>query len=232
MGSAVAAVGSVKAGLCPHGMPPAACPICSGMMGGGATANRKTNPPPGEMTYHQCVIMGQILEMQRKAAQRREDAAQNHLVAMQQFYTSMDKMSAQLKNFIQTMTGNPSPAIKAAVFVAANIILPIVTALRNLPTNIHKAMEFINQKLADITSKLTAIYGEIKTALLKKADEIFKNVKKKIISLFHIFETTEENSEEKEIETEKRIFELKTFIHELYSKLTEEEEKNEHNTLQ
>ena len=88
----------------------------------------------------------------------------------------------------------------------------------------------LSQKLADISDKLTAVYGEIKAAIAKKISETFKDIKKKIKSLFGIFEPTDIDSEDKKVDEAKRTFELKTFIHKLYKKL-KNGEKDESNSI-
>jgi L-rhamnose mutarotase len=78
----------------------------------------------------------------------------------------------------------------------------------------------ITQKLADISDKIAAVYGEIKTAIEKKISDFSNNLKKKLKSLFSIFGTENSDNEEKKIEDEKRVFELKTFIHKIYEKIS------------
>ena len=40
---------------CPHGNPIGACPICSGMGGGGISKNRDKPRRAGEMSYNECL---------------------------------------------------------------------------------------------------------------------------------------------------------------------------------
>ena len=74
--------------------------------------------------------------------------------------------------------------------------------------------------------------GELKAAINKKVSEFFKDVKKKLKSLFSIFVQTPDNDAEDDniIDEAKRLFELKTFIHELYQKInqTEKDLEDEH----
>ena len=52
-----AAANSIQnSGKCPHGLPPGACPICSGMGGGGGIRRDKDKPRvAGEMSYNECM---------------------------------------------------------------------------------------------------------------------------------------------------------------------------------
>ena len=82
-------------------------------------------------------------------------------------------------------------------------------------------MDSIRQKVFDIQDKLNAMFGEFKSSVDKKVSEALANFKKKITMLFQVDETTETTEEEKEIEEDKRIFEVKTFINDLYNKITQ-----------
>ena len=73
---------------------------------------------------------------------------------------------------------------------------------------------------------MTAIYGEIKSAVQKKVSEVLSNIKKKLKSIFFISDTEEADDEDKKIDEAKKTFELKTFIHKLYKKLKNEDEKD------
>ena len=53
MSNAVQQVNKLNAGLCPHGLPPGACPICSGMGGGGGKRVGERPQKAGEMTKFQ-----------------------------------------------------------------------------------------------------------------------------------------------------------------------------------
>ena len=58
MSTNVQSVSSIKSGTCPHGMAPGACPICSGMGGGGSSRVGERPQKAGEMSYHQCAMIG------------------------------------------------------------------------------------------------------------------------------------------------------------------------------
>ena len=88
----------------------------------------------------------------------------------------------------------------------------------------EKAIEMVN--IADISDKLTAIYGELKAAIGEKISKFTSDLKKKLKSLFFVFGTQETDDEDKKIDEAKRTFELKTFIHQLYKKLKGEDEKD------
>ena len=63
----------------------------------------------------------------------------------------------------------------------------------------------------------------IATQLLDSFAEAFKDFKKKVKSIFSIFQPLDADNDDKQIDETKKAFELRTFIHDLYKKLTTNE---------
>ncbi len=211
---------NARVGTCPHGLPMGACPICNGMSGGGAAKKADFSAKPGEMSWNECAAIGAFLKAQKAAQQAREADFQAHLLALQKFQTTMANAAQRAAQFAQMVQSSMPPVIaKPLVFVMNNIVANGLNALKNLPATVANFVQNFSQKLADIADKLTAVYGELKAAVQKKVSEFFKDIKKKIKSIFGIFEPTDTDDEDKKIEEAKRTFELKTFIHKLYKKL-------------
>ena len=61
---------------CPHGFPVGACPICSGMGGGGKSKDRDKARVPGEMTYNECLAEWHRMQAQKEAKQQAKLQAQ------------------------------------------------------------------------------------------------------------------------------------------------------------
>lgn len=213
---------NTRVGTCPHGLPLGACPICNGMSGGGGAKKADFSAKPGEMSWNECAAIGAFLRAQKAAQQARNADFQAHVQALAKFQNTMANAAQKAAQFAQ-MVQNLMPAViaKPVAFVMNNIIANGLNALKNLPTTVANFAQNFAQKLADITDKLTAVYGEIKAAVAKKISETFKEIKKKIKSIFGIFEPTDTDDKDKKVEEAKRTFELKTFIHKLYKKLTE-----------
>ena len=66
-------VNSVKSGLCPHGMSPGACPICSGMVGGGNSRAGERPQKAGEWSYHQCAMVGAMMKARAQRVENHEN---------------------------------------------------------------------------------------------------------------------------------------------------------------
>lgn len=216
-----------KAGTCPHGMPLGACPICNGMAGGNSTSKRDIPRNVGEMSYNQCAAIGAMLRAQKNAKAQAKLAQQNHLQALADFQKNISN-THQRTMALAVLVTNTMPAViaKPVNYILNNIIGKALTIIQNLPAAIARFTQAINQKMADISDKLTAIYGELKAAIGEKISKFTSDLKKKLKSLFFVFGTQETDDEDKKIDEAKRTFELKTFIHQLYKKLKGEDEKD------
>ena len=221
---------TVKAGTCPHGLPLGACPICNGMGGGGGMRKADFSAKPGEMSWNECAAIGAFLKAQANAKARRQQDLQNYALQMQNFQTSMVNARARVAELAQFFTQN-TPAIiaKPVNFVLNTVLGGTLNIIKNLPAAIQTAFQTIQQKFADISDKLTAMMGELKASIEKKISETFNELKKKVKSLFAIFSPLDAENEDKQIDETKKTFELRTFIHELYKKLTENEKDLEDN---
>ena len=215
---------SSRVGTCPHGMPLGACPICNGRGGGGGMKKADFSAKPGEMSWNECAAIGAFLKAQQQAKLQREQDAQNFALRVQAFQNALMNSSQKLANISQFFSNN-TPAIiaKPVNFVLNTVIGGIVRTIANIPSAISNTIQTIKQKLADISDKLTAMMGELKASIEKKISEAFKDLKKKVKSLFSIFQPMDADNDDKQIDETKKAFELRTFIHELYKKLTENE---------
>ena len=176
-------------GLCPHGLPPGACPICSGGMGTSSAKKADFSAKPGEMSWNECAAIGAMLRAQKLRTQQNEQAYQNRLFA------------------------------KPAVVLFNKVLIPAINFIKNMPANVMNFTGKFFNKVFDIQDKLTAMFGELKASIEKKVSDKLQEAKKKIISLFGIYEP-KEVEEEKKVETSKRTFEARTFLHDVYNKIT------------
>lgn len=220
-----------KIGTCPHGLPQGACPICSGMSGGMKKADFSAKP--GEMSWNECAAIGAFLKAQKNARLQREQDAQNFANNIKAFQNTLMNASKRLAN-IGSFFAQNTPAIIARPvnFVLNTLLGGIVRTIANIPSTISNIIQTVQQKLADISDKLTAMVGELKASIEKKISESLKTLKKKIKSIFSIFNSQNIDNEEKQIDETKKTFKLKTFIHDLYKKLTEKGKNDtEHNSV-
>lgn len=224
MTASVTAVGSVRAGLCPHGLPPGACPICSGMGGGSKVQTADFSAKPGEMSWNECAAIGAFLKSLQNARMAKEADFQQRLINIAQFEANMAKSAERLNQFIQTMSQHT--LTKPLAVVAQKVLMPILQTIKDLPANIMQTVANITAKLVDISDKLTAVYGELKAAISKKVSEFAKAIKKKIKSIFEIFSADNDDDEnEIMIAFEKHLDKLKGLLEKISDKLKKEVEQ-------
>jgi len=202
---------------CPHGLPIGSCPICNGMSGGGM---RKADfsAKPGEMSWNECAAIGAFLKAQKLASQTRVQDAQNFAQKLADFQKGVNVVHAQITALNKALsTKLPQIISTPLTFVLRTVLQRPLEVLRAVP------QVFTNtaQKLADIGAKINSVLGEIKTALQKQVSENLSSLKKKIKTLFAIFETLNLENEDKKVEEDKRIFDLKKFLHKLKRKQNE-----------
>ncbi len=230
MSLAISATSSVRSGLCPHGLPPGACPICSGMGGGaGKVVTADFSAKAGEMSYNQCAAIGAFLKSLENARMAKDSDYQNRIIAMAMFEQDMAKMAKNLQTFINNMS--QSAATRPLAIIAQNVILPVVNFMKELPVNFLQMTANIANKLFEISDKLVAIYGELKAAVDKKISDFSKTIKKKLTSIFEIFKPTNDSSDDERIEAyEKQLSKLKGLLEKITNKPTKykELENSEH----
>lgn len=214
MGNAVQQVNKVNAGLCPHGLPPAACPICSA--GAGSMKQSDRNRKIGEMTYHECAMIGNMLKARALAQKHHEQNIQHQIENAKIFETTMQKLSANLQQFI--LKNAETPIMKPIVFVLQNVVVPVLNLVKHIP-------KLINTIKFEIIDKLNAIYGEAKAFIDKKISELVSTIKSKFELLLKIFKKDNNKDDETKIDEDKKLFNLKTILHKILRK-----KKDDHNS--
>lgn len=216
--------GNVRAGTCPHGLPPGACPICSGMGGGGGS--RTVERKPGELTWSQCFAIGQMMKARELA--KEEAQAEALAQAQKSMAVATAQFAAQMRDLMIKFL--PAPVTNALSTVRNNVIMPAVRFIQNtlaaIQTTLNNAFNAVKEKAAEIADKLTAMFGELKAAVEKKISDKLRELKKKLFNLFGLSET-ENEEEEKRIEEEKRLFDLKNLKETIFNSKEAEEEKDD-----
>ena len=176
MSTQVPNVNKASAGLCPHGLPPSACPICSNMGGGGSLRVGERPQKAGEMSYHQCAMIGNMMRARELAEKRHAQNLELRAENLKAFEANMQKLSANMLEFAKQISNNI--LLKPIAFVVQNIAVPVVNFIRNIPqitanliTNIAEKLNSIKEKFIDIMDKLTAMFGEAKAFIEKKISE-------------------------------------------------------------
>lgn len=202
---------AVNRGLCPHGLPFAACPICSGKGGaGGAGASR-------EMTWDECYAVGQRLKAEAVRAQdaQKYDAAsvaaslqdnKSYQLMVQKFVAINDFIQ---KNFIAPVTNFVTSLVNFVsrpIFALANAIWnsPVMQAMKQVAEQIQKGF-------ANIYDKIATVIGEPMMAVANFASEFWKKIAPKKYIFFAPVDTEMEQGEQEEEVELKRWLHLGSF---------------------
>ena len=217
-------VNKTISGTCPHGCAPSACPVCSGM-GGGSTRMGERPQKAGEMSYHQCAMIGAMM----RAREAREEVHENNLKlradALKNFEQKLQIAAQKIAEFANMLSQNAM--MKPVAFVISNVVVPAFNTLKsvtNFVANIGEKLALIKEKFIDIQDKLNAVFGEAKAAVDKKISEWSKAVKNKFDGLFKIFKKNNADDEDTKVDEDKRIFNLKKFINKIWKKKEDDTE--------
>ena len=213
-----------KAGTCPHGVAPGACPICSEIGGGGLRPGERVQKP-GEMSYHECAMIGAMMRAREAQQKLHEQTLLSRAEALKAFEQQMINMAQKLADIGMKLNNNIFT--KPIAFVVNNFALPILKAISNLPNiimNFSDKISQIKEKFADIQDKLNAIFGEAKAFVEKKVSELVSSIKSNFERLFKVFKRNNTKDDETKIDEDKKIFRLKTFIQKILGKKKDDSE--------
>ena len=212
MATQVQNVNKTNAGLCPHGLPPSACPICSKMAGGGGMRAGERPQKAGEMSYHQCAMLGNLMRARELADKRHAQQLENHAEALKNFESTIARTVVNLQNFIEQMGKNI--ITKPIAFVAQNFVLPVLSFVQNIP----KIMQNLQNLKFEIQDKLNAVFGEMKNFIQKKMSDLVSAIKSKFEGLFKIFKKHNAEDDDTKIDDDKKIFNLKNILRKIIRK--------------
>ena len=224
MANSVQGVNVNKAGTCPHGASPSACPICSGMGGGGMRVGERPQKA-GEMSYHECAMIGAMMRAREAAQKEHEQNLAHRLEAIKAFEQNLINMTQKIADLGIKL--NKFILTKPVSVILNNIIVPVLKKIADLPSfiqNVNEKFAQIKEKLIDIQDKLNAIFGEAKAFIEKKVSELVSNIKSKLETLFKVFKRNNTKDDETKIDEDKKIFRLKTFIKKILGKKKDDSE--------
>ncbi|OLA95092.1 MAG: hypothetical protein BHW64_00425 [Candidatus Melainabacteria bacterium LEY3_CP_29_8] len=210
----VSKVSPMRIGKCPHGNPIGACPICSGM-GGGSGKKADFSAKPGEMSYAQCLAIGNMLKAQK---QRRLDA-KNDFMQMQQhiaaFYKHMNNMLEKIQMILVHSFNKLPDGVKTVIKnVVNNLVMPTLNSLKNVFNNIknivNNTFQQIKGMLKEACDRFVGIMGELKNFFEKQIVEKFNEMKTKLFKLFGFANanSNQEHEQQKVSKEEKLLNEL------------------------
>ena len=191
-------------------------------MSGGNSRKPDRSGRPGEMSYHQCAMIGNLMKARALAQKNHEANLKLHALNVQQFETTMAKIAQNMQEFIKTLS--QSFISKPIALVLTITILPIINVLQTIP----KIIQTFNNIRFEIMDKLAAVFGELKAALNKKFENFVENIKKPFEWIAKIFKKHNSDDDDTKIDDDKKIFNLKTLLRKIKEKW--KYKKDEHGT--
>ena len=194
-------------------------------MGGGSMRVGERPQKAGEMSYHQCAMIGAMMKARQARIEAHENNLKQHAEAVLAFQQNLEKMAQNMLNFANNISNNF--ILKPVAFTITNIVVPITNFIKNLPniiSNFAERLAQFKQKIVDIQDKLNAIFGEAKAFVEKKVSEFVSALKLKFEDLFKIFKKDNAKDEDTKIDEDKKIFNLKTLLHKLRKKKKDDTE--------
>ena len=194
MSAQISPVGTTRAGLCPHGLPPSACPICNGkgMAGGGTKAKETpvmTKPShSGQWSYMKCVAVGMQMASAKAAEQNAKASYERQLEYFKELGKTIDKIADKIKENIQNLQNSLPNTLRVPIQTIVNFVInPVLNLIAQIPKIMEKittlqkdAREFVQQ----VAEKLVTVLGEIKNFMDRKVAD---KIKKKVKSIFSFF---------------------------------------------
>ena len=224
MSAPVTTQGNTRAGMCPHGLPPSACPICNGgMAGGGRMRNTAPMKPAhsNEWSFMKCYAAGLAIKARDARSENAKNVFEKQIEFAKQLGQNIKNLSERIQTALKNIQNTSSVFVQNAINVLNNLIIkPIFNLLSQIPKIIEKFAQFQQRVLNFIQQageKLSAILGDIKNFIDRK---IIENVKKKAKKFFLFFMSNIEDENYKNDET-LAIFkarEMKKFIVKIFSK--------------
>ena len=152
MSASISPVSSSRAGLCPHGISPSTCPICSGKggMSGGASKAKETPQMTrpmnsGQWSYMKCVAVGMQMASAKAAAQNAKASYERQLQYFKELGKTIDKIADKIKANIQNLQDSLPNVLKVPM---QTLVKFVINPVLNLISQIPKIMEKTIFKIA------------------------------------------------------------------------------------
>ncbi len=225
MSSPIATQGNNRAGLCPHGLPPTACPICSnGAMGGAKMKDSPATKPmrSTQWSFMKCYAAGMAIKAREARAENAKNVFEKQIEFAKQLGQNIQNLAERIQKAVQNIQNSLPSILKNVVGVINNVIItPLLNLVSQIPKIIEKFAQF-QQRIADFIQqageKLAAILGDIKNFIDRK---IIENVKKRAKKFFLFFMSNIEDENYRNDDT-LAVFkarEMKKFIVKIFTKV-------------
>ncbi len=222
---------NIRAGMCPHGLPQAACPICSG--GGIAGGSiKKFNKPSfkshssDNWSFMKCYMAGIAIRSRQNHILNMKDNLRRQLEFADNLRKGINNIHSKLQNVLADLKNSIPPSLHKPMDLALKFIFNTLNKLPDLIKNFAELQKDIYSKLLSAYEKLTAILGDFKNFIQRKFTENLKQKLKKLY-LFFIVNSGEENYNDDETLAVFKSREMKKYIVKILNKFTKKENNND-----
>lgn len=181
-----------RAGMCPHGLPHSACPICSG---GGRSSNNirnKAATKPMKMnnqwSWMKCYTVGLAMRADKIRAENAKTAFERQIEFAKELKKDIQQLAERIKAGLENIQKSMPPAIANTIqTIASSVIFPVLNLIAQIPKVIETLAQLqqkITGMLIQAAEKLTAIIGTIKSFFEKNFTGKIKKTLKSIFAFF------------------------------------------------
>lgn len=218
-----------KAGLCPHGLPPSACPICNRGMGAGATKQQTTTKPINtEWSYMKCYAAGLAMRAQENRVQTAKEVFENQLKYAQNLRTAINNLADKIRENLQNIQNSLPTLLQKPMTIITNFVInPILNLISQIPKVIEKFVQLeqnIHKFIQNAGEKIVALFGDIKNFIQRNITERIKEKAKKFL-LFFIANTEDENYKNDETLNIFKSREIKKYLIKIFDLKKKREDK-------
>jgi len=201
-------IGPIKSGGgCAHGLPPGACPICSG--GAGGTTAKKS----GQMSWSECYAIGQAM----KAAKQRalDNAKMDQLIQARTSALQKQTNVINNRNIPNFTKALPLPVQNTInnlkQVIAKNINRLSDTVIKQIGV-LREKIELLMNKFSSAAARLASELGELKNKIKDNIDKNIQKIKKKLSKFLDLVDELLEENEIEETDKVKEDHNLRELI--------------------
>lgn len=218
-----------KAGLCPHGLPPSACPICNGgMSAGGMKQQTTTRPINTEWSYMKCYAAGLAMRAQENRIQTAKEMFEKQLNYAQNLRTAINNLADKIRESLQNIQNSLPTLLQKPMAIITNFVInPILNLISQIPKVIEKFVQLeqnIHKFIQNAGEKIVALFGDIKNFIQRNITERIKEKAKKFL-LFFIANTEDENYKNDETLNIFKSREIKKYLVKFFNFKNKQEDK-------
>ncbi len=181
---------NTRIGLCPHGLVPSACPICSSSLGSGGGKLKihdsvtKTN---SEWSWLKCYAQGLAIKARQASIENYKSDFERQIEFAHQMRINLINLTEKIKIMFQNIQETFPPILKPVIQTVFNIAVNMIKIAELLPKIIELTVKFeqnLRTLINNAYEKIAAIFGDMKNFIKRKIQEGIKKIAKNFFMFF------------------------------------------------